>query len=160
MSLPAPIMSLSQEIAFKRAADLLAYGSATIPNSDAMKKIVEERLLGLGAEFAVAARRCFEVEFHDVKKPQIPITAKRFHYELPGECKQETNLMRALHGIIHARSLEVNFFHNPNGPFAEAGNLIPLHYVFTTDRVTRTYVDIFGMAWALLSFGPFAWDLK
>ena len=158
MSSLEPIMILSKDIDLKRATDLLAYGSVTIPNDEIMRKIVSERLLGLGAEFAVAARRCFEVELHDVKKPSVPISERRFLYELPDGTEQETNLMKALNGIIHARRLDVNFEHNPNGPFAKAGNVIPLHYIFVTDRVEKdTYVDIFGMAWAFLSYG---WDFK
>ena len=72
----------------------------------------------------------------------------------------ETDLWRALNGIIHARSLDVHFSESPEKVFANQSNAVALHFVYETDRYPQTYVDIFGLAWAVLSFGPFAWDMK
>jgi len=111
--------------------------------------------LELGVEFAVSARRCFEVD-----GSQVRTTARRFDYRLDKGLKLEQNLRNALNGIIHARSLEVHFAASPTKVFVEDGNVVALHFTYETDRFPKTYVDIFGMAWAFLSFGPFAWDIR
>ena len=117
--------------------------------------IATERLLDLGVEFAVAARRCFEVD-----GSKVAITATRFQYELKDGLRLETDLWKALNGIIHARSLQIHFSPSPEKLFATDDNAVALHFIYETDRYPKTYVDIFGMAWAFLSFGPFAWDLE
>lgn len=155
MALPKPIMRASLRTAERRAIDLLAYGSTIFPDADEVKSIATERLLDLGVEFAVSARRCFEVD-----GSKVAIVASRFSYELNGLARQETDLWKALNGIIHARSLQVHFCQSPEEIFATDGNVVALHFIYETDRYPKTYVDIFGMAWAFLSFGPFAWDLK
>jgi len=134
---------------------LLTYGSTIFPNSAAVLNLATARLLELGVEFAVSARRCFEVDGSGVF-----ISASRFQYTLEDGLELETDLWKALNGIIHARSLEVHFCASPQVVFASDGNVVALHFIYETDRYPKTYVDIFGMAWAFLTFGPFAWDMK
>ena len=70
----------------------------------------------------------------------------------------ETDLWKALNGIIHARKLRVHFVESPQGVFEDSGNVLALHFIYETDRYRETYVDLFGLAWTFLSFGPFAWE--
>ena len=70
----------------------------------------------------------------------------------------ETDFWRALNGIIHARILQVNFVEAQQGVFEDSGNVLALNFVYETDRYSKTYVDLFGLAWTFLSFGPFAWE--
>ena len=155
MGIPKPILSLSRETAQKRAVDLLAYSSTVFPKSDGVLNLATGRLLDLAVEFAVAARRCFEVD-----GSKVPISASRFSNQLNDGLRLETDLWKALNGLIHARSLKVNFADSPTIVFMNDGNVVALHFVYETDRYPETYVDIFGMAWAFLTFGPFAWDMK
>ena len=155
MTQPKAILLASKDTATKRAADLLAYGSSIFPHNEGVLNIATARLLDLGVEFAVSARRCFEVD-----GSKVEILAQRFHYEIKDGVLMETNLWKALNGLIHARSLDVHFAASPNKVFIDDGNVVALHYIYETDRYPRTYVDIFGMAWAFLTFGPFAWDLN
>ena len=70
----------------------------------------------------------------------------------------ETNLWKALNGIIHARNLRIHFAESPQTVFETSRNSVALHFVYETDRYPETYVDLFGLAWTFLSFGPFAWE--
>ena len=155
MTLPKAILVASRDTAARRATDLLCYGSTIFPRNEGVLNIATARLLELGVEFAVSARRCFEVD-----GSKVEIVAQRFLYELKGGVLLETDLWKALNGLIHARSLDVHFASSPDPVFKDDGNVVALHFVFETDRYPPTHVDIFGMAWAFLTFGPFAWDLN
>ena len=72
----------------------------------------------------------------------------------------ETDLWKALNGLIHARNLRVHFVESPLGVFEASNNALALHFVYETDRYPETYVDLFGLAWTFLSFGPFAWEAR
>jgi len=155
MALPKAILLQSRDIASAKAVDLMTYGSTIFPNSSGVLDLASSRLLGLGVEFAVAARRCFEI---DGSKPEIQ--ACRFPNELRKGSRLERNFLFALNGIIHARELRAHFCPAPYEVFANDGNVVALHFVYETDKYPETYVDIFGLAWTFLTFGPFAWDLK
>ena len=72
----------------------------------------------------------------------------------------ESDLWKALNGIIHARKLDIHFYDSPDRVFTAEGNVVALHFVYETDRYPTTYVDIFGVAWAFLTFGRFGWDIS
>ena len=154
MSGPKAILIHSRNTAQKSATDLLAYGSTVFPRSDEVLNLATGRLIELGIEFAVSARRCFEVD-----GSKVAIGTRRFQYQLNDNTHLETDLLKALNGLIHARTLDVHFSDFPEEIFVSDGNVVALHFVYETDRYPRAYVDIFGMAWAFLTFGPFAWDL-
>jgi len=154
MTGPKAILVHSRNTAQKSATDLLAYGSTIFPKSDGVLNLATGRLIELGVEFAVSARRCFEVD-----GSKVAINAQRFQYRLDSKAYLETDLWKALNGIIHARNLDIHFSDSPDKVFMNDGNVVALHFVYETDRYPTTYVDIFGMAWAFLTFGPFGWDL-
>lgn len=155
MPRPKAILVHSKNAAQRSATDLLAYGSTVFPKSDAVLNLATARLIELGVEFAVSARRCFEVD-----GSRVVIKAQRFQYRLNSKEHLETDLWKALNGIIHARNLDIHFSDFPDKVFMSDGNVVALHFVYETDRYPTTYVDIFGMAWAFSTFGPFAWDLE
>ncbi len=155
MPSPKAVLTLSKITAQRSAADLLAYSSTVFPKSEGVINLATGRLLEIGVEFAVSARRCFEVD-----GAKVAINASRYCYELNNGLRQETDLWKALNGLIHARSLDINFCESPEKVFQNEGNVVALHFIYETDRYPKTHVDIFGMAWAFLTFGPFAWDME
>jgi hypothetical protein len=155
MSKPKTILVHSRNTAEKSAIDLLAYSSAVFPNSDGVLNLASGRLIELGVEFAVSARRCFEVD-----KSKVTINAQRFQYSLDSNVHLEKDLRKALNGIIHARNLDIHFCESKDKIFMDDGNVVALHFIYETDRYPTTYVDIFGMAWAFLTFGLFDWESK
>ncbi len=154
MSGPKAILIHSRNTAEKSGIDLLAYGSTVFPKSDGVLNLATGRLIELGVEFAVSARRCFEID-----GSKVAIKATRFQYQLDSNVHLEKDLWKALNGLIHARNLDIHFSDFPESIFVNDGNVVALHFVYETDRYPTTYVDIFGLAWAFLTFGPFAWDL-
>lgn len=154
MSGPKAILIHARNTAQKSATDLLAYGSTVFPRSDGILNLATGRLIELGVEFAVSARRCFEID-----GSKVVIDARRFQYKLNDNIRLETDLWKALNGLIHARNLDVHFSDFSEEIFVNDKNVVALHFVYETDKYPKTYVDIFGMAWAFLTFGPFAWDL-
>lgn len=151
MSKPNAVLALARAAAERNAIDLLAYSSTIFP--DGAKDMVSAKLIEIGVSFAVNARRCFEVDGQPVE-----ITAKRWNYTMNDMQNVETDLWKALNGIIHARKLHVHFVESPQGVFEDSGNALALHFVYVTDRYPETYVDLFGLAWTFLSFGTFAWE--
>ena len=149
MSRPNAVLAMARAAAERNAIDLLAYSSTVFP--DGAKDLVSVKLIEIGVAFAVNARRCFEVDGQPVE-----ITAKRWNYTMNEIQNIETDLWRALNGLIHA--LRVHFVESPQGVFEASGNALALHFVYETDRYSETYVDLFGLAWTFLSFGPFAWE--
>jgi len=155
MAEPKEILVHYVNTAQRSATDLMAYGSTVFPKSDGVLNLATGRLIELGVEFAVSAQRCIEVD-----GSKVIVTAQRFLYSLDSKVHLETDLWKALNGIIHARRLDVHFLDYPNEVFTDDGNVVAVHFVYETDRYTTTYVDIFGMAWAFLTFGPFSWDSR
>lgn len=151
MSRPNAVLTMARGAAERNAIDLLAYSSTVFP--DAAREIVSVKLIETGVAFAVNARRCFEVDGQPAE-----ITAKRWNYKMNEKKNVETDFWRALNGIIHARILQVNFVEAQQGVFEDSGNVLALNFVYETDRYSKTYVDLFGLAWTFLSFGPFAWE--
>ena len=151
MSRPNAVLTMARAAAERNAIDLLAYSSTIFP--DGAKDLVSVKLIEIGVAFAVNARRCFEVDGQPVE-----ITAKRWNYTMNETKIVETDLWRALNGIIHARKLRIHFVTAPHGVFEAQGNALALHFIYETDRYSETYVDLFGLAWTFLSFGPFAWE--
>ncbi|WP_371037397.1 hypothetical protein [Rhodosalinus sp. FB01] len=140
-------------MADRKAIDLLSFASTVFPGDKGPLNIATQRLLETGVEFAVNARRCFEVD-----GAKQAISARRWEYQLDNSLKVESDLWRALNGIIHARRLDVHFADSPQRIFHQSTNVVALHFVYETDRYPETYVDVFGMAWAYLTFGNFAWQ--
>ena len=145
------MLTMARAAAERNAIDLLAYSSAVFP--DEVKDLVSVKLIEIGVAFAVNARRCFEVDGQPAE-----ITAKRWNYTMNVKKNVETDLWKALNGIIHARNLRIHFVESPQGVFEASGNSLALHFIYETDRYAETYVDLFGLAWTFLSFGPFAWE--
>ena len=151
MPVPNPVLSMSRTEAQRNAIDLLAYSSTVFPED--VHDLASAKLLEIGVAFAVNARRCFEVDGQPAE-----ILARRWNYSMSGSQKIETNLWRALNGIIHARNLRIHFADSPQTVFSSSRNSVALHFVYETDRYPETHVDLFGLAWTFLSFGPFAWE--
>ncbi|WP_131817666.1 hypothetical protein [Saliniramus fredricksonii] len=148
---PNAILRMARAEAQRNAIDLLAYSSAVYP--DEIHDLVSAKILEIGVAFAVNARRCFEVASEPAE-----IVARRWKYQMNGSQKIEKDLWRALNGIIHARNLSIHFAESPQAVFSDSRNSVALHFVYETDRYPETYVDLFGLAWTFLSFGPFAWE--
>ncbi len=154
MSTPTAVLIMARNETQRNAIDLLAYSSTVFPYE--VHDLVSAKLLEIGVAFAVNARRCFEV---DSRPAEIEIKATRWNYSMNGTQSIETDLWKALNGIIHARNLRIDFAESPQTVFVEASrNSVALHFIYKTDRYPETYVDLFGLAWTFLSYGPFDWE--
>jgi len=151
VSIPNAVLIMARSEAQRNAIDLLAYSSTVFPYE--VHDLASAKLLEIGVAFAVNARRYFEIDGHPAE-----IKAKRWNYSMNGTQNIETNLWKALNGIIHARNLRIHFAESPQTVFETSRNSVALHFVYETDRYPETYVDLFGLAWTFLSFGPFAWE--
>ena len=147
--MPTPIYFLSRAEAEKCAFRLVAYSSAIFPNLNEQSSSVYVDIADIAVLFAINARRCL-----DMQKSDPEITFQRWSYEHHESRVYETNLRRALNGIIHAEDVTVSFNDSPEILYDDADNKICPFLSYKTDRYPKTFVDIFGMAWAFLNTTP------
>jgi hypothetical protein len=136
---------LAKSLADRAALDLTAHASAVWPvDFLCSSSIVAERLCEIGLVFAVNARRVLEMK-------SLNAEMGKTLWEYKDELRPTSaSLKDALNGIIHSRSLRVNYARYARSPFSDQEGWSATHFIFTTDRYPETFVPIYGLAHSYL----------
>lgn len=150
-----PIVEHSARRAAEAAAVIWAMASAQYPfGGSIVLDVIQDAMIDTVTTFAVNARRAMAA----LGERSYPLTPRRTFVgrtgPFPDSAEPVTELIVALHRIVHATRLDVPFWYDDDGPPPiDETALVITTLLIETDRWALAWVDPFSMASAYLR-GP------